>query len=301
MPDSLETRLRAHVEMLAKEIGERNIWHADQMDAAAKYIETYWQEIGFTVHVDEYQATTEAKVKNLWVEVAGTGQSDQIVVVGAHYDSVLGCPGANDNSSGVAALLELSRLLRQAQPAKTFHFVAFANEEPPFFLSKKMGSRVHAIRARQEQQHIVGMISLETLAYYTSEPGSQKYPFPFGLIYPDTANFVGIVSNLGSRRLMKVLLDAFRRHSSFPAEGVAAPGWMTGIGWSDHWSFWREGFQAVMITDTALFRYAQYHTEQDTPDKLNYPDFAHVVKGLREALADLAGVPAEKRQGKDPH
>lgn len=292
MPDLLEERLRAHVEKLAEEIGERNIWHPAGMEAGVAYIETIWQEMGLTVQKESYQATKESRVKNLWVAVPGAGQADEIIVIGAHHDSVKGSPGANDNGSGVAALIELTRLLQEARPARTIHFVAFANEEPPFFLTKKMGSRVHAIRARQERQNIVGMISLETIAFYTSEPGSQRYPLPFGLFYPDTANFVGFVSNLGSRRLMQTLLDSFRRHSSFPAEGLAAPGWMTGVGWSDQWSFWQEGFEAIMVTDTALFRYAPYHTAFDTPDKLNYPDFARVVLGLKGAIADLAGCPA---------
>ena len=151
-----------------------------------------------------------------------------------------------------------------------------------------MGSRVYASRARQQQENIVGMLSLETLGYYSEAPDSQEYPFPFSFFYPDTANFIGFVGNIGSRRLVRSCLAAFRRTTLFPSEGTAAPGWITGIGWSDHWSFWREGYKAIMITDTAFFRYEHYHTLQDTPEKIDYDRLARVTKGLAEVVTDLA-------------
>jgi hypothetical protein len=133
------------------------------------------------------------------------------------------------------------------------------------------------------------MFSIETIGYYSEGEGSQHYPFPFSFFYPSTANFIGFVGNIASQDLVHRSIASFRRHTAFPSEGVAAPGWMTGIGWSDHKSFWREGYPALMITDTALFRYAYYHTREDTPDKVDYDRTARVVAGLARVVAELAG------------
>ncbi|MDX1777024.1 MAG: M28 family peptidase, partial [Desulfobulbales bacterium] len=141
---------------------------------------------------------------------------------------------------------------------------------------------------RKNRENIVGMLSLETMGYYSEAPGSQNYPFPFSFFYPGTANFIGFVGNIRSRHLVKLSLAAFRRSTMFPSEGTAAPGWVTGIGWSDHWSFWREGYRAIMVTDTALFRYDQYHTRQDTPEKISYEPLARVTGGLAEVIVELA-------------
>jgi Zn-dependent M28 family amino/carboxypeptidase len=151
-----------------------------------------------------------------------------------------------------------------------------------------MGSKVYATRARKRKENIIAMLSLETMGYYSEAPGSQQYPFPFSLFYPHTANFIGFVGNLRSRQLVRQSLDAFRRHTKFPSEGTAAPGWITGIGWSDHLSFWREGYKAIMVTDTALFRYQHYHTRQDTPEKIDYNRLARVTNGLADVVAELA-------------
>lgn len=215
--------------------------------------------------------------------------ADGILVIGAHYDSVAGCPGANDNASGVAAVLELSRLLRGDAGRLAIRFVAFANEEPPFFMTEAMGSRVYARRCRERGEQIAGMFSLETIAYYSNERGSQQYPGPalFQRLYPDTGNFIGFVSNVASRKLLRDAGGEFRRRGAFPSEGVAAPADIPGIGWSDHWAFWQEGYPAVMLTDTAPYRYPHYHQPSDTPDKLDYDSFARVVWGLKEMFAAL--------------
>ena len=283
----ISSNLRSHVFMLADEIGERNIWLPQKLKAAAAYIEKVWQDQNFVVQHQEY-AARDVESANLIIEVPGTSIPQEIIIVGAHYDSVLGSPGANDNASGVASLLEISRLLAGIKPARTIRLVAFTNEEPPFFLRRNMGSRVYAARARSLSENIVGMLSLETMGYYSEADGSQEYPFPFGFFYPQTANFIGFVSNIGSRGLMRLSLAAFRRNTRFPSEGTAAPGWITGIGWSDHWSFWREGYRAIMITDTAFFRYAYYHTRQDTPEKIDYKRLARVTNGLAAVIAEHA-------------
>jgi len=285
--EEMEQRLRDHVAVLADDIGERNIGRPENLEAAARYIENTWEKQGFRTDRQEY-TVRNARVRNVEIEIAG--KKPEIVVIGAHYDSAPGTPGANDNASGVAALLELSRLFAGQRPVKTIRMVAFVNEEPPFYYTRHMGSRVYARRAYQRGEKIVAMLSLETIGYYDDAKGSQRYPFPFSLFYPDTANFIGFVGNLGSRRLVKEALHAFRRHSSFPSYGLAAPGLLTGIGWSDHWSFWQEGYEAIMVTDTALFRYVFYHTREDTTDRLDYPRMTLVVEGLKGCIQELAGL-----------
>ena len=283
----ISSNLYNHVYKLAGEIGERNIWLPSKLNTAASYIENTWRGQEYTVQRQEYNARG-VKSANLEIEIPGTSQTDEIILVGAHYDSVLGCPGANDNGSGVAALLEISRLLKNRKLSRTIRLVAFTNEEPPFFLRRDMGSKVYASLARKHNENIVAMLSLETMGYYSEAPNSQQYPFPFSFFYPHTANFIGFVGNLRSLQLVRQSLGAFRRHTQFPSEGTAAPGWVTGIGWSDHWSFWREGYRAIMVTDTALFRYDHYHTSEDTPEKIDYNRLARVTEGLSHVITELA-------------
>jgi len=285
---TLRDRLARHVWMLAGKIGERNLWRYQALEASADYIEKRFQVSGYTVASQDFVVEGN-RVRNLEAELAGTVLPNEIVLVGAHYDSILGSPGANDNATGTAAVLEIARLLAGQKLARTVRFVTFVNEEPPLFQTDAMGSRVYARRARERGERIVAMLSLETIGYYSDAKGSQHYPFPFMFFYPSTANFLGFVGNIRARKLVRQSLQSFRQHASFPSEGVAAPGWIMGIGWSDHWSFWEEGYPAIMVTDTALFRYAHYHSETDTPDKIDYARMARVVAGLARVVADLAG------------
>lgn len=285
--NSMSSRLAEHVEILASEIGERNIHQPQKLARGAAYINNIWAQQGYQVRSQEYTEKGIA-VRNLEIEIKGSRQPDRIIIIGAHYDSVPGSPGANDNGSGVAALLELSRLFSAETPEKTVRFVAFVNEEPPFFMSRRMGSRVYAARAKRNNELIVAMLSLETIGYYSEAPGSQRYPFPLSLFYPDTANFIGFISNIRSRQLLQKVADSFEKNSTFPAQSLAAPFWLTGVGWSDHWSFWREGYPAIMVTDTAFFRYPHYHLASDTPDRLVYDKMAVVVDGLARSIAQLA-------------
>jgi Zn-dependent M28 family amino/carboxypeptidase len=236
-------------------------------------------------------------VRNLEVELPGggepfgsaQGEPPEIVLVGAHYDTVAGSPGANDNASGVAALLEIARLLAGSKARRAVRFVAFVNEEPPLFSRPDMGSRVYARRSAARGERIVAMLSLETIGYYSSAPGSQRYPNPlYGLFYPDRGDFLAFVGNLASRSLVRTAVESFRRHTDFPSEGVAAPGWWGGVHWSDHSSFWLEGYPAIMVTDTALYRYPYYHAAGDTPDRLDYNSLARVTAGLARVVAELA-------------
>ena len=284
----LQERLKLHVHTLAGEIGERNVFRPEALAYAGRYIEERLREMGHQPVRENYSAAS-VDVWNVIVERRGKGRPDEIVVVGAHYDSVMGSPGANDNATGAAALLEIARDLARRQPESTVRCVFFVNEEPPFFLTGEMGSVVHARRTRERGENVVAMLSIETIGYYTDAKGSQHYPFPLGLLYPGTGDFIGFVGNMRSRDLVRRAVRSFRASTAFPSEGAAAPGSIPGVGWSDHWSFWQQGYPAVMVTDTAPFRYGPYHTREDTPDKVGYERMARVVAGLERVVADLAG------------
>ncbi len=280
-------RLRAHVHRLAGEIGERNVYHPQALAAAAAYIRGEWSAQGYPVRSQPYEVEG-LPCENLEISRVGNGRAREILLIGAHYDSVRGSPGADDNASGVAALLELSRLFTGHKPDRTVRFVAFVNEEPPFFYRRQMGSMVYAEAARARGDDIRLMMSLEMLGTYSDRPGSQRYPPLFRYFYPDRGNFIAFVSNFGSRGMLKQAVAAFRAGSDFPVEHVATFSFVPGVSWSDHQSFWRQDYPALMVTDTAFYRYAYYHTAEDTPEKLNYPAMAEVVEGLYKAIASLA-------------
>ena len=284
----LADRLSHHVHRLAGDIGERNVWRPGTLHAAADYIRGEFAELGYEVATQSYQAA-EQSCDNIEVVVPGRARDREIIIAGAHYDTVPGSPGADDNASGVAGVIEIARLLRDAHPARTIKLVAFVNEEAPFFFFGEMGSKVYAEAARERGDDIRVMLSLEMLGCYLDEPGSQAYPPFLRWFYPDRGNFIAFVSNLRSRHTLHETASAFRKHSDFPAEHLASPSFVPGVAWSDHLSFWRAGYPAVMVTDTAFYRYPHYHRASDTPDKIRYPEMARVVQGLAKAIAALAG------------
>ena len=270
---ALALRLRLHVAALAAK--ERN---AD-LETAARYIEAAFAAQGHQPE-SQYFESGGRKVRN--IEVPGK----DALVVGAHYDTVPGSPGADDNASAVAVLIELAALLKnESLPVR---FVAFANEEMPYFLTDEMGSSAWAKRARERGETIRAMFSLEMLGYYRDEPGSQQYPAPLSFFYPDRADFVAFVGDLGARSLVRRSVEIFREKAMFPSEGVAAPGFIPGVTWSDHWSFRKQGYAAIMITDTAFYRNPHYHLASDTADKLDYERMARVTLGLAAMLKELA-------------
>jgi len=282
----LEAPLMEHITVLADDIGPRDIFVPDKLNAAAEYIRTFWEKVGYEVTAQAF-TVQNVRCRNLAVEIPGRSKTDEIVIVGAHYDTVSWAPGANDNGSAVAALLELSRLFSTGSPDRTLRFVAFTNEEPPFFKTGSMGSLVYAKECQKRKENIIGMVCLETIGYYRDEPKTQKYPFPFRFFYPDKGNFVAVVGNLRSKPLVKLFTRHFMEESDFPIECVATFGFLTGIDWSDHWSFWHCGYPAVMITDTALFRYPYYHSSEDTPDKIDYHSLARVTHGVYKATEKM--------------
>jgi Zn-dependent M28 family amino/carboxypeptidase len=281
-PAELQRDLRADVMKLASEIGERNTQHPEKYEQAAQWLEAQLRETGLAVHSESYATPG----RNIVAELRGS--ADEIVVVGAHYDSAVGTPGADDNASGVAALLALARHFAKSKPRRTLRFVFFANEEPPWFQTGQMGSLVYARGCAARHEKIVAMLALETMAFFSDAEDTQHYPPPFSLFYPSKGNFIGFVSDLSSRSLAHESLDAFKRATTLPAESASVPGSITGVGWSDHWSFWQIDVPAVMVTDTAPFRNPNYHRGSDTPEKLDYARFAAATMGLAETIRKLA-------------
>jgi hypothetical protein len=283
----LRAELQADVQKLGADIGERNIPRYPALNAAAEFIEKSFSDAGLRSRRDSYDVRGRA-CHNIEVEI--TGGSRAIILVGAHYDSVYGAPGANDNGTGVAAVLALARRFAGEVPQKTLRFVAFVNEEPPYFQTSEMGSLIYAGRCKARGDRIEAMISLETIGYFSDAPHSQTYPSPgLGAFYPRTGNFIGFVGNVSSRSLLRRALKTFRDARKIPSEGAAVPAFIPGVGWSDHWAFWQNGYPAIMVTDTAPFRYPHYHEPTDTPDKIDYDRFTLVVSGMQHVVADLTG------------
>lgn len=274
--------------MLAGMIGERHIWRVDALARAAAYITDTLKSCGYATASQGYEVHGQ-HVENVEAVLAGSSAPARVVIVGAHYDTVLGCPGANDNATGVAAMLELARRFSSRPRPRTIRFLAFVNEEPPFFLTSTMGSVVYANEAKRRGDRICAMLSLETIGYYSDQPKSQQYPPPLNLLFPDTGNFIGFVSNFRSTPLLVRAARAFKARTRFPLRAAPAPQSIPGVGWSDHWSFWQAGYHAIMVTDTAPYRYPWYHTVYDTPDKVSAEHLGEVVDGLEHVVHVVAG------------
>jgi hypothetical protein len=288
LPEEIElaARLKQHVVAVASQ--PHNVRHYEALEAAAVYIERSLLALGYKITPQEYEVHDRV-VRNLeaTIEVAAPERNAPSIIVGAHYDSAGDAPGANDNGSGVAAALELARLLMNAKLKRPLRFVLFVNEEPPYFQTPDMGSFRYAASLEERNEQVAAMLSLETLGFYSSTPGSQAYPAPFGAFFPDRADFIAFVGMPGSRDLVQQMVGVFRQHTAFPSIGGVAPAAIAGIDWSDHWSFAQHGFAAMMITDTAVFRYPHYHRPTDTPDKLDYERLARVTKGLERVIREL--------------
>lgn len=324
----LAQALRAHTEVLATKIGPRSYLSPEGLERAAAYIEAEFRALTTgstaTMRVLPYQIETfpaqrrerctaivcenelksydevEKRIgsmtfKNLELELRGTSKPEEVVVLGAHYDSD-GCesggcnPAADDNATGVAALLELAEHLSKGRHARTIRFVAFTNEEEPFFHTDTMGSVVYERQSRKPGERVVAMLSLETMGYYSDEPNSQEVPWILDKLFdlPTTGNFIAFVADWDSEQLVNDAIQVFRKHTAFPAEGLVTYGWVEGIDWSDHWAYSRQGIPAVMVTDTAPNRNKCYHKPCDTVDKLDFERFSRVVIGLEGVATELA-------------
>lgn len=284
----LSIELKKHVITLADHIGARNVnMFPKKLFAAENYITGEFEQYGYKVLKNGFKYSNMT-VNNLIVELKGTEKPDEIIVIGAHYDSANSSPGANDNASGVAAVLCLAKQYADKPFKRTVRFVAFVNEEPPFFQTALMGSLVYARQCRADGDNVVGMISFDGIGYYSDEKDTQHYPFPLNAFYPSEGNFIGFVGNQTYDQFVKKGIKLFRDNAKFPSEGAALPGAVQGVGWSDHWSFWQCEYPAFMITDSLPFRYEHYHTTDDTGDKVDFGRMARVVEGSGQVIKGLA-------------
>ena len=280
-------QLRVHLRTLTQTIGERSVYLPENHKRAAEYIESFYGDIGVQVHTESYQYQNFT-VANVVAEISFCTNPSSCYLLGAHYDSVFGTVGADDNASAIAVQLETARHLATLKGREeldlTVKFVSFALEEPPVFGTRYMGSRVYARKARKEKEKIDGMICLEMVGYSCHEPGCQGYPFPLMFSgYPKKGNFIGIVGNISSKKFTRSLSREFQRNRELPVVNLTVPlgGWLLpSVRLSDHSSFWDQGFKAVMITDTAFFRNPHYHLPSDTMEKLDYTFMAELVESL---------------------
>jgi Zn-dependent M28 family amino/carboxypeptidase len=279
-------RLESHVMTLCREPMGRNNHKGQSLDSARSYIAGQLQAAGYAVGFEEYISSGHT-FANVIAELPGTARPGEIIIVGAHYDTIVGAPGADDNASGVAAVLELAALFSNKSFPRTIRFAAFVNEEPPYFMTSGMGSFISAKQSAEKKEKIVAMISLEMLGYFKDNPGSQHYLPPLNFFYPDQGNFIAFVGNLKSRSLVAESLRLFRKHAKFPSEGIAAPALLPGVSWSDHRSYWKHGYPAIMVTDTAFYRNPYYHSPQDTPDTLDYEKMVYIVNGIQNVLTEM--------------
>jgi len=296
--NAMASALRARVRQLAGDIGERHSKKPLNLERARLYVIEQFEALGLRVDRHRF-AVGEQVFENLTAivpAVAGARIDDRVLLVGAHYDSAPGTPGANDNASGVASLLALAERFSRAPARRTIWFVAFVNEEPPFFGHADMGSKRYVADGRARQ--VAAMVSLETMGYFSDASESQRYPRPLSWFYDDRGDFIAVVANHESRDLVRRVVADLRASVRFPVDGAALPRSKEPIGWSDHRSFWDLEIPAVMVTDTAPFRYPHYHRASDTPDKVDHDRLARVVAGLEGALRAL-GASAELPRWRD--
>lgn len=279
--------LKLHVYKLSHEIGKRDIVNYWNLEKAKIYICEQFESYGYKVRFEHY-VVNGREISNIIAVKGGVKCPSEIVVLGAHYDSYCG-PGADDNASGVAGLLELARLFKDQATDRTIKFIAFDSEEKPHFGTESMGSRVYAKGAKESNKNITAVVIFDSIGYYSAEPRSQKYPPVLKHFYPHTGNFVKVVSDFNSYALAKEVIKHFKKHSDFPMRSVTGFRFIYGINLSDHGSFWKEGYKAIHVTDTAVFRNPTYHKEDDTWDTLDYGSMSEVVKGFYFVLMRLSG------------
>jgi hypothetical protein len=277
--------LRAHVEALATRFAPRDLDHPANLDRAAAFVADALRASGAAVSDQRYDVAGHG-YRNV---VARFGpDTPEILVVGAHYDTAGDQPGADDDASGVAGLVELARMLGADPPPLRVELVAFTLEEPPTFRTERMGSAVHARALAERGAKVRLMISLEMIGAFSDEEGSQRYPPLVGLFHPSAGSFIGVVGKWGQGGAVTDVASALRTASRLPVETLTAPAFVTGVDWSDHRSYWEHGWDAVMVTDTAFLRNARYHTAEDTPETLDYARMAEVVKGVHCAVQAAA-------------
>lgn len=288
----IESNLRLHVDRLAGLIGPRYLQKPKTIQATMGYIEGQWGDMGYHSSHECYDAIGD-QATNLIVEQSGSKRADEIILLGAHYDTVYSTPGADDNASAVAVLLEVSRLLREHPCKRTIRYVAFACEEPPYFNVGAMGSQHHARQARMRGDKIRGMLCLEMVGYYSTDDNSQTVPplIPKWMrrFFPHRGDFLAAVGNMPSWRLCWNFRRGFKRGArSMPLFSICLPEKIREIRLSDNSSFWDQGYPALMLTDTSFLRNPNYHRSTDTPDTLDYQRMTEVTLGVASAVRYLA-------------
>ena len=279
--------LEEHVVFLSTVDPPRSAEHPHSLNTAADYIQKQWEQLGLDVSRQTFMVDG-IEYHNIIAEL-GSPEAP-LAVIGAHYDVCGDQPGADDNASAVAGLLELSRVLLAHQEELSYRFVlvAYALEEPPHFATEFMGSAVHAASLSQEGQQPEFMVSLEMLGYFSDQPGSQQYPLPgMSLLYPSKGDFIALISDNSSRNMLKNIKKSMAAVSKVPIVSMCAPRQVVGIDFSDHRNYWQYGVPAMMLTDTAFFRNPNYHQVTDTPDTLDYERMAFVVEAFAWAMMNL--------------
>jgi hypothetical protein len=280
-------QLYTHVEHLSVTIGSRSLYEYDKIEDTKRYIVSCLKTFGYipTLQNYDYEGKT---FSNIIVSIPGVQYPDEAVIVGAHYDSVYGTPGADDNASAVAVLLEMCRALKSVSPGRTLKLIFFFLEEPPVFRTEHMGSYVYAKEAKARNENITAMICLEMVGYYSDKKDGQTFPLPLmSMMYSTTPDFIAVVGNLKSRTLVEKVKNSIVKACGIPVETLTSVSFVPGVDLSDHRSFWKMGYPAVMITDTAFYRNPNYHTENDTIDTLDFNTMADLLKGLLQAAKDL--------------
>lgn len=284
-------QIYSHVEHLSVRIGSRSIYEYGKLEDTKHYIVSCLEGFGYTPELQKYSRDGQV-FSNIIISIKGKTRPDEIVIIGAHYDTVFGTPGADDNASAVSILLEMSRILKGFLPGRTIRLVFFVLEEPPAFMTEHMGSYVYAKEVKVKNENVKSMICLEMVGYYSDKKGGQTFPLPMmNLMYSSTPNFIAVVGNLKSRGLTGAVRISLTQRSSVPVETLSTVSFVPGVNFSDHRSFWKMGYQAVMITDTAFYRNPNYHTESDTIDTLDFNRMNELLKGLVEVAKDLSTGP----------
>jgi Zn-dependent M28 family amino/carboxypeptidase len=277
------------VTVLAQEIGVRTYHDADRLERCANVIASEFNSFGFKITRQPVPFNGNT-YQNIIAELIGNSSPEMILVVGAHYDTVRTTPGADDNASGVAGLLALARTLAGVRMSKTVRFVAFALEEPPCYRTRNMGSYHYARSLKKNRENVEGMICLEMIGFFSDREGSQHYPVPFlRWKFPTTGNYVAMVGNVRSKHFTKTTAESFMKAVDLPVITLNAPPIVIGIDFSDHWSFGKFGYKALMVTDTAFYRNPHYHAPTDLPETLDYDRMAKVVEGLTAAVKEWGG------------
>lgn len=280
-------RLKEYVETLSRDLVPRDSEHPSGLDHTASYIHKQFEKFSDNVE-DQPFSTDQFQTRN--IRAFFGPETDERIVIGAHYDVAGPYPGADDNASGVAGLLELARLLSNDNLSMQVELVSYPLEEPPYFFTRNMGSFVHANSLKEKGINVRAMLALEMIGYFKDEPGSQTYPlFLLRPFYPSRGNFIAVVGKLFQRKIVKTVREAMRMATPLPVESINAPRLLPGVALSDHLNYWWAGYQAAMITDTAFYRNPNYHTALDTADTLDYKRMGLVVDGVRAAIDALSG------------